>query len=51
MHLAVYSIYTMRRFEWTHRHINRGSVTRMKSPIDVSVLAPRPLLQDLSLLH
>ena len=33
MHLSVYSIYTMRRCEWTHRDIHRGRITRMKRPI------------------
>ena len=33
MHLSVYSIYTMRRCEWTHRDIHRGLITRMKCPI------------------
>ena len=31
----VYSIYTMRRCEWTHRDIHRRRIARMKCPIDV----------------
>ena len=33
MHLSVYSIYTMRRCEWTHRDIHGGRITRMKCSI------------------